>query len=156
MVGGLVEQQRGRAAEQRLRQQHAHLLAALQLAHLPFVQRGFHTQAVEQHRGVGFRRVAAFFADDAFELAEAHAVLVGQLVVRLVVERVAFLERPPERRVAHDDGVDHAELVEGELVLAQHAELLGARQPCLCGASSSPVRIFMNVDLPAPLGPVMA
>ena len=77
MVGGLVQQQRRRIAEQRLRQQHAHLLAALQFAHLALVQRGFHAQAVEQHRGVGLRRVAALFADDSFEFAEAHAVLVG-------------------------------------------------------------------------------
>jgi hypothetical protein len=91
------------------------------------VQRGFHAQAVQQHRGVGFRRVAALFAHDAFQLAQAHAVFIGELVVRLGVQRVAFFERPPERRIAHDDGVDHAKPVEGELVLAQHAELLGAR-----------------------------
>ena len=42
-------------------------------------------------RRVGFRRVAAFFADDSFELAQAHAVLVGELLVRLGVERVALL-----------------------------------------------------------------
>ena len=39
--------------------------------------------------------VAAFFADDAFELAEAHAVFIGQLVVRLGVEGVALLQAPP-------------------------------------------------------------
>ena len=156
MVGGLVQQQRGRVAEQRLRQQHAHFLAALQFAHAAFVQRGFHAQSVEQHGGVGLRGVAAFFADDSFELAQAHAVFVGELVVRLGVEHVALLQRLPQRRVAHDDGVDHAELVEGELVLAQHAELLRARDACLWTGSISPVRIFISVDLPAPLGPVMA
>ena len=91
------------------------------------MQRGFHAQAVEQHGGVGLRGVAAFLADDAFELAQAHAILVGELVVRFGVERVAFFERPPERRVAHDDRVDDAKRVEGELILAQNAELLGAR-----------------------------
>ena len=49
-------------------------------------------QAVEQHRGVGFGGVAAFFADDAFEFAEAHAVFVGQFFVRLGVKRVALLQ----------------------------------------------------------------
>ena len=38
VVGRLVQQQRRRVAEQRLREQHAHLLAALQFAHLPLVQ----------------------------------------------------------------------------------------------------------------------
>ena len=94
VVGGLVEQQRGRAAEQGLRQQHADFLAALQFAHAAFVQRVFDAQPVEQDGGVGLRGVAALFADDAFELAEAHAVFVGQLVVRLVVERVALVRAP--------------------------------------------------------------
>ena len=127
VVGGLVQQQRGRAAEESLGQQHSHLLAALQLAHAPFVQRGFHAQAVQQHRSVGFRRVAAFFAHRAFQLAQPHAVLIGELVVRLAVQCVAFFERLPERRIAHDDGVDGTKPVEGELVLAQHAEFLRAR-----------------------------
>jgi hypothetical protein len=155
VVGGLVEQQRRRAAEQSLRQQHAHFLAALQFAHRPLVQRRFHAQAVQQHGGVGFRRVAAFFADDAFQLAQPHAVRIGELVVRLGVQCVAFFQRAPERRIAHDHGVDHAEPVEGELVLAQHAELLGRETVPLAG-SNSPVRIFISVDFPAPLGPVMA
>ena len=69
--------------------------------------------------------VAALFADDAFEFAEAHAVFVGQLVVGLGVEDVALRERLPQRRVAHDHGIDDAELIEGELILAQDAEFLG-------------------------------
>jgi hypothetical protein len=38
-----------------------------------------------------------------------------------------FFERAPQRRIAHNHGVDHPEPVEGELVLAQHAKLLRAR-----------------------------
>ena len=90
VVGRLVEQQRRRIAEQRLREQHADLLAALQFAHLALVQRVFDAEAVEQDGGVGLGGVAALFADDAFEFAEAHAVFVGQLVVGLGVERVAL------------------------------------------------------------------
>ena len=81
VVGRLVQQQRRRIAEQRLRQQHADLLAALQFAHLALVQRRFHAQPVEQDRRIGLRRVAALVADDPFEFAQAHAVFVGQLVV---------------------------------------------------------------------------
>ena len=125
VVGRLVEQQRLRIAEQRLRQQHAHFLAALQLAHLALVQRFGNIQAVEQDGGVALRRVAVFFADNAFEFAQPHAVLVGE--VGLGVQQLAFFERLPQPLVAHDDGVDDAEFVEGELVLAQHAELLRAR-----------------------------
>jgi hypothetical protein len=35
-------------------------------------------EAVEQDGGVGFGGVAVLVADDAFELAQAHAVGVGQ------------------------------------------------------------------------------
>ena len=82
-------------------------------------KRSVDAQAVEQHARIGFGGVAAFFADDAFEFAEAHAIFVGQFVVRLGVERIALLQGLPERGVAHDDGVDDAKFVEGELVLAQ-------------------------------------
>ena len=110
-------------------------------------------QTVQQHGGVALGRVAAFFADNAFEFAEPHAVFVGQL--GLCVKHLAFLQRLPQRLVAHDHRVDHAESVERELILAQNAELLRPRDGALLRLHS-PVRIFMKVDLPAPLGPVMA
>ena len=120
-------------AEERLGQQHADFLAALQLAHHALVQRLVNAQPIEQHGRVGFRGVAVIFADDAFELAEAHAVGIGQLVVGLVVESFALLQRLPERAVAHDHGVDHALIVEGKLVLGQNAQLLGPGDVALGG-----------------------
>ena len=129
VVGRLVEQQRLRLAEQRLREQHADLLAALQLLHLPLVQLVGDVEARQQDGGVALGAVAVFLADDALEFAEAHAVLVGH--VGLVVQPIAFLECRPQARVTHDHRVDDAELVEGELVLAQHAELLRSRDRAL-------------------------
>ena len=104
MVRRLVEQQRRGVAEQRLRQQHPHLLAALQFRHRPLVQLVGDVEALEQDRGVRLRLVAVFLADDALEFAEAHAVGVGH-VGGLLVERLALLERAPEALVAHDDRV---------------------------------------------------
>ncbi len=69
-------------------------------------------------------RVAVLVADDAFEFAEAHAVRVGQL--GLLVDAVALFQGGPEGLVAHDDGVDDAIGVEGELVLAQNAQFARA------------------------------
>ena len=126
VVGGLVEQQRRGIAEQGLRQEDANFLAALQLAHLALVQSRFDAQAVEQDRGVRLRGVTAFVADNSFEFAKAHAILVGQLFVWLGIKHVALLERLPQRGIAHDDRVDDAKLVEGELVLAQNTQLLRA------------------------------
>ena len=128
VVGGLVEQQRLRLAEERLRQQHAHLLPALQLAHLALVERLGNVEAVEQHGGVALGGVAVLVADGAFELAEAHAVFVGHF--GLGVDAVALFERSPERLVAHDDGVDDAIGVEGELILAQTRRACAGGRPC--------------------------
>ena len=83
-----------------------------------------------------FGGIAAFFADDSFEFAQAHAVFVGELVVRLGVERVALFEAPSRGRVAHDHGVDHAKLVEGELVLAAARRISSGASRCLWQARS--------------------
>ena len=78
----------------------------------------------------------------------------SSVIVGLGVEPLALLERAPQALVAHDDRVDDAELVEGELVLAQDAQLRRGRTTVPFCGGSSPVSSFMNVDLPAPLGPV--
>jgi hypothetical protein len=88
-------------------------------------------EAVEEDGGVGFGGVAVLVADDAFELAEAHTVGVGEF--GLLVDAVALFEGGPEGLVAHDDGVDDAIGVEGELILAEHAELAGADDGALLG-----------------------
>jgi len=44
-------------------------LPALQLAHLAFVELGRNVEPVEENRGIGFRGVTAFFADNPFKLA---------------------------------------------------------------------------------------
>ena len=140
------------SAEQRLREQHAHLLSALQLGHRPLVQRVGDVEALQQNRRVALGRVAVLVADDALELAEAHAVVVGQVGSWRRAAR-APASALHSALVAHDHRVDDAELVEGELILPQDAELGGRTTVPRCGGSS-PVSSFMNVDLPAPFGPV--
>ena len=127
VVGRLVQQQRRGIAEQGLRQQHADFLPALQLAHLALVQRRFDTEPVEQDRGVRLRGVPALVADHAFEFAEAHAVLVRQLLVRFGVQNVPLLQSLPQPCIPHDDSIDHAKFVEGKLILPQNAQFLGTR-----------------------------
>jgi hypothetical protein len=78
MVGRFVEQQCLGMAEQRLREQDPDLLTTLQLSHRPLVERLWNVEALQQNRGVALGGIAVFVADDAFELAEAHAVRVGQ------------------------------------------------------------------------------
>ena len=90
------------------------------------MERGVDAETVEQNASVGFGGISAFFADDAFELAESHAVLVSELVVRLGVKGVALFKGGPESGVAHDDGVEDAEPVESELVLTKDTDAFGA------------------------------
>jgi hypothetical protein len=59
------------------------------------VQRVRDVEPLQQDRGVALGRVAVLLADDALELAEAHAVGVGHVGLR--VERVALLERVQRR-----------------------------------------------------------
>ena len=52
----------------------------------------------------------------------------------------------------HD--VEHAHVLEAELILAQDTEVFSGGETVPVSGSRSPARIFMKVDLPAPLGPV--
>ena len=106
-------------------------------------------------RGVGFGGVAAFFADDAFEFAQAHAVFVGELVVGLGVERSRSC------RASHSGALPM--MTVSITRNSSKANWSWRRTPIFLGrvteplvGSISPVRIFISVDLPAPLGPVIA
>ena len=81
-------------------------------------------QTLKENRGVGLGSIPILFADDAFEFREAHPVVVGEL--GLLVNLVALRKGGPQAFVAHHDGVDDAEGVEGVLVLAKDGELAGA------------------------------
>ena len=124
VVGGLVEEQGFRLAKQGLRQQDADFLPALHLTHFALVEFLGNVEAIEEDSGVGLGGVAVLVADGAFELAKPHAVGVGE--VGFVVDAVALFKSGPEAPVAHDDGVDDAVGVEGELILAEYAELARA------------------------------
>ncbi len=115
MVGRLIQQEHVGGAEEGLGQEHPDLLAPLQLGHGPLVQGIGNVQALQQDGGVAVSRVAVFLAHDTFELAQAHAV--GFAHVGFGVEDLALFERLPQALVAHDHGVGHPDVVEGELVL---------------------------------------
>src|ERR1700716_3496790 len=90
------------------------------------MQSAVYTEAVKEDGSVSLRSVAALFADDAFQFTKAHAICVSERVMGFGVKFVALLERLPERGVAHDDGVDDAKLIKGELILTEDTELFGA------------------------------
>ncbi len=81
-------------------------------------------EAIEEHGGVTLGSVAIFIADHALELAQAHAIGVGEF--GLLVDAVALFKCGPQGLVARDDGVDHPVGIEGELVLTQNTEFARA------------------------------
>ena len=131
IVGGLVEEQGLRVAEEGLAEQDADLLTALELGHPAVVEFVADVEALEKDGGVRLGLVAVFLADDAFKFAEAGAVFVGHL--GLVVDDLALFEGGPKGLVAHDDGVDDAVGVELVLVLFQDADFAGSYDGALLG-----------------------
>ncbi len=122
VVGRLVEQQRLGMAEERLRQQHAHLLSALQLAHRPLVQR------VRECRGPAAGSRRRFPPCSRPLRRRCPRARRGACRLRWTCRPSAYSASRSasafhRRWLPMIDGVDDAILVEGELVLAQHAEL---------------------------------
>jgi hypothetical protein len=52
---------------------------------------------------------------------------------RLRVEALPLFERVPQALIAHDDCIDYAKTVECELVLPEHADLVGTDDRALLG-----------------------
>ncbi len=77
-------------------------------------------EPLQQDCGVAFGCVAVFFADNAFEFAQLHAIGVGNL--RLLINSVPLLHRGPQALVAHDHRIDRRVRVKGELILAEHSQ----------------------------------
>ncbi len=129
IVRRLIQQQRLRIAEQSLCQQNSHLLTALQLAHLSLMHFVRNVEALQKNRGIALRGVPVFFANNAFQLAQTHAVGIVQFM--LLVDPVALFQSRPQTFVAHNDRIDHAIGIERILVLAQHAQLFRAHHHAL-------------------------
>ncbi|MCY1530834.1 hypothetical protein D9M68_660400 [compost metagenome] len=120
VVGGFVQQQDVRIREQRLRQQHAQLPAGRHFAHGQIVLVDGDFQAQQQFAGAGFGRIAVIFRELGFKFGGAHVVVLGGFRIR--VDGVAFGHGRPHLGVAHHDDVQHAQVFERELVLAQLAQ----------------------------------
>ncbi len=117
VVGRLVQQQDVRIAEQRLRQQHAQLPARRHGAHRPLVLRGRHPEAKQQLARARLGRVAAVLGVLRLQVRRAQELRLPRLWIR--VDGVALAHRGPHLGVAHQHHVEHALVLEGELVLAQ-------------------------------------
>ncbi len=122
VIGGLVEQHDIGICEQRLRQQHAQLPARRDSRHRPgmLFQRNIQTQ--QQLTCTGLGAVAVQLGELDFQLRHLHAFCLAHLRQR--IDAVALLLDGPQLFMPHDDGIQHAEFLEGELVLAQLAKTL--------------------------------
>ena len=122
MVGGLVQKQYVRIAEQRLGQQHLHLDVAVQVLHGGIVQVRVDAKAVQDHGGIGLRLPAVHLGEFRFQVADPDAVLVGEVLFG--IDGFLFLHDLVQPRVAHDDRVHDRILIVFEMVLLQHGEAL--------------------------------
>ena len=129
IVCRLVQQQRRRIAEKRLGQKNAHFLASLQFTHHAVVQGFRNVQTVQQNGRVAFRRVAVFFGNGPFQLAQPHAVFISQF--GFGVKNFAFFQGLPKRLIAHNDGVNNAKRVKQILVLTQNPDFFGPHHVAL-------------------------
>jgi hypothetical protein len=153
LLVGLVEQQDVRVGEQGLGQQHAQLPARRDFAHRAVVLLGGDADAVQQLAGAGLGGVAVVLGEVAFQLGRLHVVVLGRL--RVGVDGVLLLHAGPHLGVALHHHVEHADVFIGELILLQEGHALAAVEATLPAlGSSTPARIFMKVDLPAPLAPI--
>ena len=125
VVGGLIQQQDVRVAEQGLGQQHLELVACLKLGHEHCVLLRRDPQAGQQRRSVALRVPAVHLGKLAFQLRGLFPVRLAE--VRLRVQRVLFLHDVVQPLVAHDDRIQNRIGVVHELVLLQGAHPLVRR-----------------------------
>src|SRR5206468_11337590 len=93
IIGGLVEEQRFWISEERLGEENANHLTALQLGHLTLVKFVGDVEALEKDGGVRLSLIPVFITDNALELAKAGAVFVCHL--GLGIDDLALLESRP-------------------------------------------------------------
>ena len=116
VVRRFVEQQDFRVGEQRLRQQNTQFKARGDFAHRAIMLLDRDPHAQQQFTRTGFCAVAVHFAVSDFQISHFVAVFFAHFRHR--VNTVALFLHFPQFGVAHDNGVQHAELFEGELILA--------------------------------------
>ena len=104
-VGGLVQQHDGRPAEQSLRQQYLHLLAAVQRRHGRGMQVHRNAQTVQKLVRLRLGLPAVHLGKFTLQLSGFFTVRVGKVLFR--IQRFFFFADVIEALVAHDDGIHH-------------------------------------------------
>ncbi len=122
VVRRLVEQEQVGIGEERLREQHPQAEAAGELAHRPLVPLRLEAEAGEQRGGARFRVVALLLGDHDLELAEPFARPGAHRVLPVAQQPLTLLEGSPQRRPAHQHGVDEPGVVEPEVILVERPE----------------------------------
>ncbi|MNG68102.1 hypothetical protein D3C79_264280 [compost metagenome] len=122
VVRWFVEQQDFRIGEQGLSQQNTQFEAGSDLAHRAIMLFYRNTHAKQQLTGTCFCGIAVHLAIGHFQIGHFIAVFFAHL--RHGVDAVTLFLHRPQFGVAHDHGVQHAELFKSELILAQFTQAL--------------------------------
>ena len=113
-------------SEQRLCQHHAHLLVVRQFAHHLVVLWLFHAQVLQQLGSLTLGLPSVHLGEGHLQFGGFHTVFFSHL--RLGIQRLAVFHVLPQRLVALHHGIHHRELIELEVVLAQHRQAFARSQ----------------------------
>ena len=130
-VRRFVEQQYVGISENRLREEDAHFLTFVQIAHRFVVIFFFETEAGKHLFDLIFRFVAAEFAELRFEFRRFDAVFFGK--IRFRVDFVPRLRAFVELRIAHHHRFFDGIIVERKVVLLQNGHTLSLRHSYSAG-----------------------
>ena len=119
VVRRLVEQQHIRFGKKRLGKQHAQLGAWRDLPHRQLMLLDGNLQPEQQFARTRLGGVAVVLGEMSLEIGRPHVIVVACL--RICVDRIALRHRIPHFRVAHQNHVEYAEILERELILTQLA-----------------------------------
>ena len=117
-VGGLVQEDNVRAAEEGPGQEHLHLFRFRQGAHEAVEHPVVQPQSLEELAGLGLGLPAAQLGEFRFQLSGPVAVLFREIL--LGIEGVLLLEHRIEPGVPLQNGLENSELLIGKVVLLQN------------------------------------
>ena len=118
MVGRLVQQDDFRIAEQRLRQQHLHLLLGGQAGHRRIENIPGKSQPLDQAAHIGFRLPAVELSKLCLQLSGLDAVFLAEVFFH--IDCILFLHDFVQAWVSLNHRIQHGELVVREVVLLQY------------------------------------
>ena len=152
VVGRLVEQQVVGFAEQRLRQQYAHLLLGAQVAHQLVVQSLPDPEAAQQVGGIALGVPALHLREFLLQFPGPKPVLLRE--IGLGIQRLFLFHRIPQGLMSHQNRVENRKCVVLEVVLFENRQPFARAERHIAPRRSHlAAEHFQERGLPRPVRP---